>query len=178
VVLAIVGILASLAVTDLSSLIGRYRLNSATRELARTILDCRMQAISENRECAVKFVNADTNLQGDWTQNAGRVEVSVAEVSGTGVVWALQRDGVTDYAAGPGRRRGVSIEPWTPIAGPVGSNQPDTVVFNPRGFSSNAPADFANGGVVRIILRNKRATTVEQRVLRIDRGGNVQIAVP
>ena len=178
VVVAIISLVAGLAATDLSSFIGRYRLNSATRELGRVVSDCRMTAISENRDCAVQLVTADSNLTGPWRANAGRYEVKVAEVTTTGMAWSARPGGVADYNLGPGKQTGVSIEPWNPIAGPVGMNMPSSIVFNPRGFASNPPSDFAGGGVVRIILRNKRASTLEQRVVRVDRGGNVQIAVP
>ena len=178
VVLVIISLMAGLAATDLSSFVGRYRLNSAARELGKVVSDCRMTAISENRDCAVQLVNSDSNLGGPWRANAGRYEVKVAEVTATGVTWASIPGGVSDYSQGPGKQPGVSMEPWAAIAGPIGMSMPSSIVFNPRGFASNPPADFAGGGVVRIVLRNKRASTLEQRVVRIDRGGNVQIAVP
>ena len=178
VVVAIVGIVASLAVSDLSSLIGRYRLNSAARELAGRVSDCRMKAISDNRECALVFVTADQNLAGDWRLNDGRYEQRVAEVTGAGVTWAPVTEGIVDLRLGPNKQAGVSIEPWAPIAGPANLNLPSSVVFGPQGVSTNPLSDFSAGGVIRIVLRNKRADSVEQRVVRIDRGGNAQIAVP
>ena len=178
VVVAIVGIVASLAVSDLSSLIGRYRLNSAARELAGRVSDCRMKAISDNRECALVFVAADQNLAGDWRLNDGRYEQRVAEVTGAGVTWAPDTEGIVDLRLGPNKQAGVSIEPWAPIAGPANLNLPSSVVFGPQGVSTNPLSDFSAGGVIRIVLRNKRADSVEQRVVRIDRGGNAQIAVP
>ncbi|MCO4770344.1 MAG: prepilin-type N-terminal cleavage/methylation domain-containing protein [Deltaproteobacteria bacterium] len=178
VVVVIIGILAALAASDLSGLIGRYRLNSAARELAGRVSDCRMRAISENRECAVLFVTSDQNLTGPWRDNAGRYEQKVAEVTGAGVVWSQDPDSVVDLALGPEDHEGISMEPWAAIAGPANLNVSSAVVFGPQGVSTNPLTDFASGGVIRIVLRNKRASFLEQRVVRIDRGGNVQIAVP
>jgi len=171
--------MATLAATDLSSLIGRYRLNQATRELAKRVSECRMTAISENRECALRLLGADAGAgNGDWRANAGRYELHAADVATGTLQWAPLADGVVDFALGPGRQTGISIEPWTPLSGPAGLNMPDSVVFSPRGFAANRPTDFVSGGVIRVVLRNKQASFVEQRVVRIDRGGNVQIAVP
>ena len=174
-VLAIVGIVSSLAATDLSGFIGRYRLNSATEELAQVIRDCRMLAISDNRECAVRLVAADPTPDGDWRANVGRYEVVAADGEG----WAPTPDGVYDFSGGFGSGYpGVSIEQWTPITGPATAQLPDSIVFSPLGVAANPVSDFPSGGVLRIILRNKRARTLEQRVVRVDWGGNVQIAVP
>lgn len=178
VIIAIVGIVASLAANDLSDLIGRYRLNQAARELAGNVRDCRMMAISDNRECAVRLQAFDSNLTGAWQTNVGRYELQGADMSTGSLQWTTLPDGVVDLANGPGAQVGISIEPWASIAGPPGVSLPDSIVFSPRGFAANVPSDFATGGVIRIVLRNKRSSLVEQRVLRIDTGGNVQIAVP
>lgn len=137
-----------------------------------------MTAISENRECAFRLMTSDGTLGGDWQTNAGRYELHFADNSSGTLQWTAMSGGVVDLFDGPGRQQGVSIEPWAPIIGPPGVTLPDAIVFSPRGFAANDPADFANGGVIRIVLRNKRSSFVEQRVVRIDRGGNVQIAVP
>ena len=171
-------LVATLAASDLSGLIGRYRLNQATRVLAAHVQECRMMAISENTECALRLLGADQSIGGDWQQNAGRYELQVTDMSTGTRQWAGVTDGLVDLFAGPGRQQGVSIEPWAAISGPLGLSTPDAIVFSPRGFAANAPSDFAGGGVIRIVLRNKRSNFVEQRVVRVDRGGNVQIAVP
>lgn len=135
-------------------------------------------AISDNRECALRLMASDSDLSGDWQANVGRYEMHAPDRSTGALQWTPLADGVVDLAIGPGRQRGVSIEPWAPILGPPGVSLPDAIVFSPRGFAANVPSDFAAGGVIRVILRNKRSSFVEQRVVRIDRGGNVQIAVP
>ncbi len=176
--IVVLSIVATLAATDLSRLIGRYRLNQATRVLASRVEECRMTAISDNRECALRLTAFDANLTGPWQTNAGRYERHAPDLATGTVQWSLQPDGLVDFALGPGLQRGISIEPWAPIAGPPGGALPDSIVFSPRGFAVNVPADFAAGGVIRVILRNKRSESVERRVVRVDRGGNVQIAVP
>ncbi len=138
-----------------------------------------MMAISENRECALQLQSFDSNLTGgDWRANVGRYELRGADLSTGSLQWTPMLDGAVDLADGPGRQEGISIEPWAAIAGPPGVNLPDAIVFSPRGFAANVPSDFSAGGVIRVILRNKRSSLVEQRVVRIDSGGNVQIAVP
>ncbi len=178
VVVTIISIVCTLAASDLSRFIGRYRLNQATRELAGRVQDCRMTAISDNRECALHLTAADTNLTGPWLDNAGSYELQAPELVGGVLQWTRQPDGLVDLALGPESQRGISIEPWAPLAGPPGAGLPDAIVFSPRGFAANVPSDFAAGGVIRVVLRNKRSDLVEQRVVRVDRGGNVQIAVP
>jgi len=176
-VVALVGVITALAMTDLSSMIGRYRLNAATRELAARVTDTRMKAISDNRECALQFVASDSSLDGPWRANAGRYEQKCVVITNGVPTWVGTRDGVVDLDAGPNAQEGVSIEPWAAMVGPKSPVLPQAIGFSGQGITSNPDTDFA-GGVVRIILRNKRASHVEQRVVRIDRGGNVQIAVP
>ena len=84
-------------------------------------------------------------------------------------------DGLTDLNQGPNDWNGVSIEPWAAIGGPGGQGLADHIVFSPRGYILNDTSDFTDG-VIRVVFRNKNASFVEQRVVRIDRGGNPQIA--
>ncbi len=175
--MALVGIVTALAMTDLAEMIGRYRLNSATKELAARVTDTRMKAITDNRECALQFVTSDSDLEGAWRANAGRYEQKCVEITADGPMWVGTYDGLVDLNAGPNAQPGVSIEPWSELVGPTSPALPQAIAFSGQGFTTNPDQDFT-GGVVRIILRNKRATQTERRVVRIDRGGNVQIAVP
>jgi Tfp pilus assembly protein FimT len=50
VVLAIVVVMSSLAGSNLNNLRGRYRMNAAAREFAKTVELTRVRAITENRE--------------------------------------------------------------------------------------------------------------------------------
>lgn len=175
--LAIVGILAALAASDLSGLIGRYRLNAAARELSAFVEAARVRAISENREYAVVLTTADFQPDsGGVDSNVGRVTLLAARRGGVpGTFDAASDDAVLDLHDGPGHWPGVSLEEWVPLTGVPGYLRPDSIVFSPRGYILNAPSDFASG-VIRLVLRNKTASFPERRVVRIDRGGNTEIA--
>ena len=177
VVLAIMGLLTYWAATDLSGLMGRYRLNAAARELASEVEACRIRAISHNREYALVLVANDPdagNGQGD--ANIGRYEIKVGDTMNSSLNWETVTDGVYDFHAGPNAHKGISIEPWSFLFGVSGYNLSDSLIFSPRGYLMNHPSDF-DGGVIRIVLRNKTAPFVERRVVRINRGGGAQIAV-
>jgi type II secretory pathway pseudopilin PulG len=175
-VVAIMAVVVSMTASDLSQLMGRYRLNGAARELASVVQSCRIRAISSNVEFAIVLVESDPLPgNGNSRANRGRYEVRVADSSTSPVTWSATTEGVFDYFAGPNERRGVSIEAWSPLLGAPSYGLPDAVVFSPRGYLLNAAGDFT-GGVIRVVLRNKSAGYVERRIVRIDRGGNVRIA--
>lgn len=176
VVVVILGLVATMAAADLSDLTGRYRLNGAARELAKTVESCRVQAISNNREYALVLVESDPSPDnGNSKENRGRYEIRVETSTSAGIGWETVTDGVFDFHEGPNEWRGVSIEPWAALSGASGSSPPDSIVFSPRGYVLNNPADFT-GGVIRVVLRNKEASFVERRVVRVHRGGIAQIA--
>ena len=175
--LAIIAVLAVMAVGDLSSMMGRYRLNAAAQDLAKRVVTARMQAIGDNRDVALVLVDSDAGYEnGQSRNNVGRWEIHVDDPEQPGLQFTQAvNDSVYDLNAGPNAHRGISIEPWAPINGPTGYSLPDHIVFSPRGWLLNDAADF-DGGVIRIVLRNKAAPFVEQRVVRIDRAGNARIA--
>ncbi len=176
VVVVIMAIVVSITAVDLSHLMGRFRLNGAARELASVVDLCRTSAITSNVEFALVLVESDPEPDdGVTTANRGRYEVRVANPATTPVSWALTQDGVYDLFAGPNERMGVSIEVWEPLLGAPGYSLPDAIVFSPRGYLLNDPQDFT-GGVIRVVLRNKSAPFVEQRIVRINRGGSARIA--
>ena len=175
VVVTIMAVVVAMSASDLSQLMGRFRLNAAAREMASVVELCRFRAISANVEFALVLVESDPDAaDGNSRSNRGRYEVHRANPSTTPVTWSVTNDGVYDFAEGPNERTGVSIEEWQSLQGSPGHALPDAVVFSPRGYLLNAASDFT-GGVIRVVLRNKAAQFVEQRVVRIDRGGNVQI---
>jgi prepilin-type N-terminal cleavage/methylation domain-containing protein len=176
VAVAIIAVMAGLAANDLSSLMGRYRMNAAARDFSEAVVTSRLAAISGNREFAVHLMAPDTAPDnGQSRNNAGVWEVVEKDRSITPPTWVRVVDGFTDLKIGPNEWNGVSIEPWAPISGPTGQSLPDHLVFSPRGYLMNDPTDFT-AGVIRVVFRNKNASFVEQRVVRVDRGGNPQIA--
>ena len=175
VVVTIMAVVVSMTASDLSQLMGRFRLNGAARELASVVELCRFRAISANVEYAIVLVESDPQpSNGNVRTNRGRYEVHRANPSTSPVSWSATDDGIFDFANGPNQRKGVSIEEWPSLDGSPSHALSDAVIFSPRGYLLNTAADFT-GGVIRVVLRNKAAPFVEQRVVRIDKGGNVQI---
>ena len=176
VVLAIILVAATMAASDLSGLIGRYRLNGATRALAKEVEATRVQAITQNREYALVLVAADPAADdGNSANNVGRWELRARLPGTTPPTFTAVQEGLHDLHDGPGPWRGISLEPWEELAGPTGYSLPDALVFSPRGFLLNEGTDF-HDGVIRIILRNKAGSGSERRVVRVSRGGNAELA--
>ena len=176
VVVVIMGVCATLAASDLSIFMGRYRMNSAAREFAKQVQLSRVRAISENREYALVLVESDpTPLDGRDKEHYGRYEVRSGDSLHSSTVWSTVEDGVYDLKHGPNAWKGVSIEPWLPLQGPPTYQLPEGIVFSPRGFLINAPSDFKDG-VIRVVFRDKRAGDRDARVVRVDRGGGAMIA--
>lgn len=176
VVVALVSVVAMLAATNLSELMGRYRMNGAAREFSKEVDNCRVAAISENREYILRLTGADASpLDGEFRRNVGSYEIARGNHHHGSTEWEVVERGLHDLGAGPGRWKGVSIEPWAPISGPPSYNLTDAIVFSPRGHLINDPSDFT-GGVLRVVFRNKATSSPEARVVRVNRGGGTQIA--
>ena len=176
IVVAILGILAVLAGSSLTALMGRYRMNGAAREFLKEVETCRVSAISENREYALRLLEFDPNpLDGNFRNNVGSYEILRGDTFRGSSVWERVTDGLHEFNGGPGAWTGVSIEPWQALQGPPAQAMPESLVFSPRGVLSNTPADF-DGGVIRVVFRNKSAAEPEGRVVRVNSGGGAQIA--
>jgi len=176
VVVSILAIVGGIAMSDLSEMMGRYRMNAAAREFQKEVELSRVRAISENQEYSITLVTSDPSpLDGEDRLNWGRYEVKVGDGNRGSSSWVTVADGVHDLRHGPGRHQGVSIEPWSPLGGPPSYNMPDSIVFSPRGYIINDPSDFQDG-VIRVVFRNKSAGYPEGRVVRVDMGGGALIA--
>lgn len=176
VVVALLAIVSGLAASNLSSLIGRYRMNSAARQFSKLVESCRVQAITENRQIAIQLRESDpTPLDQDARTNFGHWTVEIGDNHANSTNWDVVPDGYYSLNSGPHREFGISLEPWQPLAGPNGYDKADALVFSPQGYLLNDPADFVDG-VIRIVFRNKAAPVPEARVVRINTGGMAQIA--
>lgn len=114
--------------------------------------------------------------EGGVHSNRGRITLLAARrESDPGTFDAAPGDDVFDLRDGPGAELGISLEPWAPLVGVPSYARPDSIVFGPRGYVLNAPSDFQDG-VIRLVLRNKASSFDERRVVRVDRGGNTEIA--
>jgi type II secretory pathway pseudopilin PulG len=175
-VVAILAILSAMAGSSLAGLIGRYRMNAAARELLKEVENCRVQAISENREYALRLLEFDPNpLDGNTDAHLGSYEILVGDTFRGSTTWDRVANGLHELTDGPSEWRGISIEPWQPLAGPPAHALPDSIVFSPRGILLNTPSDF-DSGVIRVVFRNKSSPVPEGRVVRINSGGGAQIA--
>ncbi len=176
IVAVILAVLAALAGSSLAGLIGRYRMNGAARGFLKEVETCRVRAISENREYALRLLEFDpAPLDGISDANIGAYEILVGNTFKGSSTWDRVVDGLHELDDGPSEWRGVSIEAWQPLDGPPAQALPDSIVFSPRGILSNSPSDFHNG-VIRVVFRNKSAVEPEARVVRINSGGGAQIA--
>lgn len=172
---AILVVLTTLAGSNLGPLIGRYRMNGAARQFQAAVEEARVSAISDNREFALRLLEADpAPADGDVASAAGAWEVLRGDRAAGSTHWERVTDGLVELHGARGWA-GVSLEPWTPLAGPRGYALPDAVVFSPRGYIVNTPQDF-EGGVLRFVFRNKGALAPEARVVRINQGGGARIA--
>lgn len=176
IVAAILSVLALLAGSSLAGLMGRYRMNGAAREFLKEVENCRVLAISENREYALRLLEFDpTPLDNQTRNNRGSYEVLVGERMRGSSSWSRVPDGLHELNGPDAHRRGISIEQWDTLSGPPAHAMPDSIVFSPRGVLLNVPSDF-NDGVIRVVFRNKGAIEPEARVVRINSGGGAQIA--
>lgn len=176
VVAAILAILALLAGSNLAGLMGRYRMNGAAREFLKEVENCRVLAISENREYALRLLEFDpTPLDNATRNNIGSYEVLVGEQMRGSSEWSRVKDGLHEMHGPEGDWRAISIEDWGSLAGPPAHAMPDSIVFSPRGVLLNVPTDYTDG-VIRVVFRNKGAVEPEARVVRINSGGGAQIA--
>jgi len=185
ITIAIICILAVIAVPNILSFVGRYRLNKASHTLSQQILLCRTMAISSNRECAVEFLERDENGNDEnWRANTGRYRFLRGNRPRFSTEWepfmlgGSDQNGVIDLAEGPGDVVGVSLESWSVLRGPAQTQLPDALVFGAHGYATNDPVDFGDS-FVRVVLRNQASSNeVDRRVVLTDQGGNTYVALP
>jgi len=181
ITVAIVVILATIAVPNLSRYIGRYRLNTATHRLAEHVVMCRSLAVSTNREHGIQFLEEADQLQGT---GGGSYRFVQGDRPRGSMTWqpvgvdVSGNDGTIDLGEGSGAVKGVILESWSEMEGPLESTLPDTLVFGAHGFSTNTPSDFEDG-FVRVVLRDLSSGEIEERrAVLADQGGNAYVVIP
>lgn len=185
VVIAIMAVLAALAGPDISSHLGRYRLNGASKELVAEIEACRLLAISTNREYALQLVEADPDPGSPGAgESVGSYRVMAGNAAVRSTSWDVlpvgpgEDEGTHDLSSRANGWPGVSIESWTPMAGPSGYDLPSTLVFSPRGILLNPGSDY-QGGEIRVLLRSRAANpSVERRAILVRPGGDARLVQP
>lgn len=72
VVVAIIGILSSVAIAGLNNLIPRYQVKSAAQDLRTNLQKAKMEAVKSNRETLVTFTESGGGDQGGYEVNIDR----------------------------------------------------------------------------------------------------------
>ena len=170
IVIALIGILATLAGPDMSKMLAIGRLDAASDVMARAIHLCRNRAQAEGLECTLTVTQFDPSFTSNDGQWAGRVELDFFDPITNTPVPPGNDQRVFDIGKnGNEEKIKVSIEgppdqPWSGGA----------LVFSPMGILGNPANDFDQFGYTYIALREKSTLPDEyRRVIRIDRGGNV-----
>jgi Tfp pilus assembly protein FimT len=136
VVVAITGVLVTMAYWGMSGVVPGYRLSTAARDVSEVLILTRARAIAQNRYYIVEF-----------QANAYRV------------IWDQDGDGVIDAGESVTQTaqygQGVSYQRPTTTPLPAG----DIVLFDPRGTASNVTGNGQN-----VQLRNGSGVTREVQV--------------
>jgi type II secretory pathway pseudopilin PulG len=183
-VMALLSVLAMIGWSSARHQVGAFRLMGAARMLQSDVQGLRALAIAQNREARVLLVEADPDLDPAEPQ-VGMWLLQVGDRSSGSTEWdtlPLDEGGVADGSQGERsldvdgseERPGISVAPWSPLAGP-GLGNADAIVFSPRGFVANPASDFA-GGFITVQLVNKYGELAGDGSyphvnLRIARGG-------
>jgi len=192
IVLGLVVIMASLASPRMRDMIGRYRLNSASRHLLGHVQVARMLAISRNQEVRLYFVEVDSSPSSATTRGGlYRIERCASRDATGACKWEVVDDPLErtatslnsarcDYAQVNNfcvdlvaEYRSVSIvDVGLPFSGRA-------LLYGPDGFILNSIDEFAYDGNptnIRVVLANKRADgMMEARIIRVDRAGNATL---
>jgi hypothetical protein len=185
-VIAILAILSSIGWYAVQTSLAQYRLLKISRLLHADLQQLRSLAIYSNRQTRLVLVSADAALDPTEPQG-GEWLLQIGNRSGLSTEWDTlppNENGVVDDGLGerslyPG---GSMESPWISLAdGPSlvgpGLNCAKSIVFSPRGWIENPPADFSSG-YITLTLINKRASFdggMGRADLRISRTGMIRI---
>lgn len=184
IVIAIIAIVAAISIPNLTVWLSRTRLNNAVTRLERSVVVARKMALTERAEYCLSLSSDTGWADGDSENYLIGVTVAVRDASSES--WQLVTSPVElgSWTNDPSTElyKGISMEgdpTTTTLFGDTNACQ--GLLFNNRGYLTNATADFAFpcGGAqcAKITLRNKVQSFVEQRTLWIDRGGNVRVTI-
>lgn len=191
VVLAIIGVMAAVGFGTVQHLIPRFRMIQVARDMDGDIADLRNTAIGQNRETRLLLVDADPSWSDASAPSAGRWLLQVGNRSINSTRWDTlpvdaeadgsddqTAEGTVDISEGSSSEvRGVSLQPWSALAGP-NANNADAIVFSPRGWVTNPASDFGSDGFITLTLVNKKAMEqgIEDSIsLQIARSGLVRM---
>lgn len=194
IVVAVVGVMASIAIWRMRESKPHWETRTAAKEFAKHIDLMRMLALRSNKEARLCLIDYDTS-PSDLTANAGEYTLQLGNKSLNSDEWDYlpddlfdddsdddQLNGTVDLsnASGEYYRQNVSIGDWQnsqTIGGPYVNNT-DCIVFSPRGFVMNPASDFNTQGFIEITFINKHArneSRVDDYIVMIARSGMTRI---
>ena len=171
IVIALIGLLSSLASEAFYRRIPSYKTRSAAIEFSKNVDKLRMFALRNNRETRLCLVDYDSSPNSTSSANAGKYYLQVGNKNIRSTSWEyLPIDAVSDSSddetklgvvdlttSGFNYRKNVSIADWgSDIGGPHIGNG-DCLVFSPRGYVRNPASDFNSQGFIEITFVNKVA---------------------
>lgn len=192
IVVAMIGIMASISIWQAQAMLPQIRTKSAAREFAKWLDSCRMLAVRTNKECKVTMLTFDPSPTVLSAGNAGAYSISLGNSSVNSSTWDilpedtyadasddLQSVGLINIGVGATNYlRHVSIGDWgSGIGGPYNGTQ-DSMVFSPRGYLLNPATDFNTQGFIEISFVNKYARDEgrsEDFIVMIARSGMVRL---
>lgn len=170
-VIAIIGIVTTLAWGSVGRHIPRYRVVRAAKELRGDLTNLRNLSLSTNRQTRLRFTGSGGDCRDSETYGGSWV-LEIGNHSRTSTAWDVlpadleetgadtdQSEGVRDYGEGGARQsKVVCLHAWTEMKGP-GTGNSDSVVFGPRGWSENPAEDFDSRGYLVFTFSNQDATS-------------------
>lgn len=187
IVIAVVGIMGTLSIPNMTRWLSRMRLRGAAQHMTSQIDLARKMSITNRARYCLTF-DGDGGFNDGTTANY-LIRLTVSEEVGTNTgVWQMvtapiELVGFTNDATSE-LYRGISLEP--PGAGGntsavLGVSNCAGLVFNSSGFLDNQTADFTpcNGGnCVKYTLVNKYYSPIEERrTVWVNRGGIARVTV-
>ncbi len=171
IVIAMIGILSSVASDAFYKRIPSYKTRSAAVEFGKNVDKLRMIALRNNRETRLCLDTYDSAPNSTSTANAGKYFLMVGNKSLQSSSWEyLPIDAVSDSSDDEKKlgvvdlssnskayRKNVSIGDWgSDIGGPHVGNS-NCIVFSPRGYVLNPASDFNAQGFIEVTFINKVA---------------------
>jgi prepilin-type N-terminal cleavage/methylation domain-containing protein len=185
IVIAIIGVISAISIPNLSIMLTRMRLNSATIRVERTIGIAKKMSIANRQRYCIEFTADAGHADNNITTYLIQADILQEDALSPGVWVTLTSPpeliGWTNNATTE-LYKAISLESDVTTTTAFGTTDGCTgLLFNNSGYLDNPTADFAFacGGTVcaKLTLRNKNQRFLEQRTLWVDPGGNVRPTV-
>ncbi len=167
VVLAVIVVLAIIGHGSLGPQLPRFRTVKAAKQLQGDLVELRELAINTNRETRLKLVSSPGSCEdgetwgGEWlkqignsSRNSTRWDTLPEDMDEDGVDDDPSLGHIVISKGGNREQRHACLRQWSPLAGPSGAANSDSVVFTPRGWVRNPATDFGSMGSIDLTLVN------------------------